>query len=120
MARRTIEVVLSDLSGEEIEEEDVRSISFSVDGVSYNIDLTVSEGEEFDEAIQPYIEAAQKVSAPRATRRASASAKKAPPAKRDPSQTQAIRDWARENGWPDLGNRGRIPRQVEEAFEAAH
>lgn len=121
MARRTIEIFVSDLSGEEIEEDEARTISFAYEGRVYSIDLSTSEGEEFDDAIKPYIDAAQKISTPRASRRSSAPAKTAAPtAKRDPAQTQAIRSWARENGWPDLGNRGRVPHQVEEAFEAAH
>lgn len=42
------------------------------------------------------------------------------PARRDPEQLKAIRTWARQNGWPDLGERGRIPREAEDAYEAAH
>ncbi|HEY7814311.1 MAG TPA: Lsr2 family protein [Nakamurella sp.] len=34
-------------------------------------------------------------------------------------QTQAIRHWARENGF-QVSERGRIPANVREAFEAAH
>lgn len=34
-------------------------------------------------------------------------------------QTQAMRHWARENGW-QVSERGRIPANVREAFEAAH
>lgn len=40
-------------------------------------------------------------------------------AKRDPEQLNAIRQWARANGWPDLGDRGRIPMAAEEAYNAA-
>jgi hypothetical protein len=31
-----------------------------------------------------------------------------------------LRAWARDNGWPDLGGRGRIPPEVRAAFEDAH
>lgn len=30
----------------------------------------------------------------------------------------AIRAWARANGWPDLGDRGRIPGEVRDAYAA--
>lgn len=38
---------------------------------------------------------------------------------RSKEQTRAIRDWANSNGY-EVSNRGRIPDQVVEAFEAAH
>lgn len=41
------------------------------------------------------------------------------PAKRDPEQTRAIRDWANSNGY-QVSSRGRIPGEIEEAYEAAH
>jgi hypothetical protein len=31
-----------------------------------------------------------------------------------------LRAWARDNGWPDLGGRGRIPPEVRAAFEEEH
>jgi hypothetical protein len=31
-----------------------------------------------------------------------------------------LRAWARDNGWPELGGRGRIPPEVRAAFEEAH
>lgn len=31
-----------------------------------------------------------------------------------------IREWARENGWPDLGDRARLPKEAETAYYAAH
>lgn len=34
------------------------------------------------------------------------------------SNNNEIRAWARENGWPDLGERGRIPEEIQLAFAA--
>jgi hypothetical protein len=34
--------------------------------------------------------------------------------------TATVRAWARDNGWPDLGDRGRVPAEATAAFEAAH
>lgn len=34
---------------------------------------------------------------------------------------QAVREWAAENGFPDVvGKRGRISREIQAAYEAAH
>lgn len=35
-------------------------------------------------------------------------------------QVQAIRAWARVSGWPDIANRGRVPREIVQAFAEAH
>jgi hypothetical protein len=35
-------------------------------------------------------------------------------------QSAEIRDWARDNGWPGLSSRGKLPAEVREAYEAAH
>jgi hypothetical protein len=35
-------------------------------------------------------------------------------------ESQEIRAWARENGWPSLANRGKLPAEVREAWEAVH
>lgn len=50
----------------------------------------------------------------------SASKSSAVRAKRDPELLNQIREWARENGYPNLGARGRIPIAAEEAWNAAH
>ena len=64
--------------------------------------------------------AAQEPEAPRRGRpKGSGTSAPAKP-KRPAEQLQQIRLWARSNGYPDLSDRGRIPAEVEAAFEAAH
>jgi hypothetical protein len=41
------------------------------------------------------------------------------PARSNREETQAIREWARQNGH-QLSDRGRIPKSVMEAYQAAH
>ena len=119
MARRTIQIFVSDISGQEVPENKARTIEFSYDGQSYTLDLTVEEGKGFDKAIKQYVDAAQPVAAPRAATRRSKGAS-AGPVKRDPLELRAIRDWARANGWPNLGDKGRIPYEAENAYNAAN
>lgn len=30
------------------------------------------------------------------------------------------REWAKKNGWPNLGDRGRLPKDAQDAFDAAN
>lgn len=41
-------------------------------------------------------------------------------AKRDPSELQAVRDWCRANGWPDLKDKGRVPIEAQAAYDKAN
>ena len=38
----------------------------------------------------------------------------------DRERLRAIREWARDSGYPELGNRGRIPQHIVDEYEAAH
>jgi hypothetical protein len=38
----------------------------------------------------------------------------------DRQRIQEIREWARSNGYPELGERGRLPGRVVDAYESAH
>lgn len=40
--------------------------------------------------------------------------------KRSKEELDEIRTWAKANGWPDLKDRGRIPQEVEDAYNAAN
>lgn len=38
----------------------------------------------------------------------------------DPSESLRIREWARENGWPNMANKGKIADEAREAYAKAH
>jgi hypothetical protein len=116
VAQRTIVQLVSDLSGEEIGAEEGRSIEFAYDGVTYRIDLTVEEAEAFDEAIAPYVEAASQLSGSRRRPGRQARSARRGGSGRD---TRAIREWANANGYK-VGDRGRIPSDIVEAYDAAN
>jgi hypothetical protein len=111
MATRTITEFIDDLTGQP--GEDVKAVEFSIDGTSYTIDLAGDNAARFRDNLSPYITAGRKTIG-KATR-ASSVRLGAAPAKRDKAQTKAIRDWARTNGY-DISDRGRIPAQVEHAY----
>lgn len=112
MATRTIVEHVDDLTGEP--GEDVSIVEFSLDSTAYEIDLSSDNAARFRDQLSPYISAGRKV----AGKGAKASARQTggtAPAKRDPQQTKAIREWARNNGYM-ISDRGRIPGSVEEAY----
>ena len=120
MAKNLIVEVTDDIDGSVIADGTGESIEFSVDGVDYAIDLKDKNAKEFRKALGYYIEHAAKVGGrrrPRSSAEVAASAKKSP--KRDPEQTRAIRQWAFDQGY-EISERGRIPADIEEAYNAAH
>lgn len=116
MAKRVIEVLTSDISGDEMKPGEGRTIDFSVDGTSYSIDLTDKEAQGFDKAIAIYVEHATKVSGRRSsgtsTRRSGGSG-------RSKEELAQVREWAQANGH-EVSPRGRIKAEVLEAYDSAH
>ncbi|MCR1981390.1 Lsr2 family protein [Cellulosimicrobium cellulans] len=105
MATTTITKIASDLSGA----DDAKTVNFAVEGTSYEVDLTKDEHTEFMRALSRYTEVGRKVSG------------RGRPSRKAPtkSNTEAIRSWARENGY-QVSDRGRISSEVQAAYEAAH
>ncbi len=56
MAKRTIVTLVDDLDGKEAAE----TVTFTVDGATYEIDLTERNAAKFRRLLAPYIEAARK------------------------------------------------------------
>ena len=111
MAQKVHIVLVDDLDGSEATE----SVSFGLDGTSYEIDLNDANAARLRDALAEFVGHARKVgSASRRGRRSSAAAAAAG----GPSARE-IRDWARSNGF-DVPDRGRVSAEVREAFDAAH
>lgn len=118
MAQKVFVELVDDLDGTVA--EDISTVSFGLDGVSYEIDLTEDNAEGLRNAFEDFINAGRRTGG-RANRRAATAttAKRPAPTATDREQTKAIRDWARQNGF-DLADRGRIPANVITAFDEAH
>ncbi len=109
----TITTFVDDLDGSEAE----GSVTFSLDGRAYEIDLCEANAEKLREQLAPYIIAGRRlglVVAPVARTGGSQS-----PVKADREQLAAIREWARKRGH-DVKNRGRIPKPILDAYHAEH
>ena len=114
MAQKYIVQLVDDLTQQPIEDGSGESVRFSLDGVSYTIDLTSDHAEEFRSSLSPYVNAARKADV---AVRAKASTPSGPRAPK--GDLKAIRDWANENGYT-VSSRGRIPSEVSTAYAAAH
>jgi hypothetical protein len=117
MARK-VQVILSDDLDDSISADE--TVSFSLDGTTYEIDLSEKNATEMRDVFGKYVTAARKVSS-RGTRASGAGRSRATGGggRMDREQAGAIREWARKNGH-EVSDRGRIPASVVEAFEAAH
>ncbi|QRP46607.1 Lsr2 family protein [Amycolatopsis sp. FDAARGOS 1241] len=113
MAQKVLVSLVDDLDGTEAEE----TVEFGLDGVTYQIDLSSENAEELRDALAQYVEHARRAGGrKRAVLRPVAGAKAAArPATVDREQNQAIRAWARKNGFA-VSDRGRIPSEVVEAY----
>ena len=109
MAKRVVVELTSDVSGETAQE----MFSFSLDGVTYEIDLTSGEASDFRESFVYYISSGRKVG--RKTRPARGTRQSTPARDYDAS---AVRAWASSNGI-GVSGRGRISQAVLAQYREA-
>lgn len=109
MAQKVNIILVDDIDGSEATE----TVTFGLDGTTYEIDLNDKNAAALREALATYVGHGRKVGAgPRRGRRSSGSAANGPSARE-------IRDWARQNGY-DVPDRGRVSAEVREAYDKAH
>ncbi len=111
MAQKVRTILVSDLSGTELA-EDGQTVKFAFLGAEYEIDLSQKEADDFADTIQKYVNAGRRVGGRRQSGASSS-------ARRDPSQTKAIKSWLDEQGI-DHPKRGRLPQDLIDQWEAAH
>ncbi len=121
MAQKVLVQFVDDLDGSV--GEDVSTVMFALDGVSYEIDLREVNAAKLRDSLQDFVNSARRTGGRIKRGVTPAQAVQSTPARptetRSKEQTKAIREWARKNGH-DLADRGRIPANVIEAFEASH
>ena len=106
MAQRVNVVLVDDLDGNDAEE----TVTFGLDGVDYEIDLSADNAAELRKTLGRYIDAGRKVGGRK---------RKGQRVAGGGTSAADIRQWARENGW-DVPERGRVSADVREAYAAAH
>jgi len=107
MAQRVNIVLTDDLDGSDA----VETITFALDGNTYEIDLSTENAEKLRSAMSKFVDAARKTGgrAKPGTRRRAATS----------GNATDIRIWAAEQGYT-VSARGRVPANIREAYEAAH
>ncbi len=109
MAQKVNIVLVDDLDGTEATE----TVSFGLDGTTYEIDLNDANAAALREALSGYVGHARKVTGGgRRTRRSSGGSSSS-------SNTKDVREWAKSQGM-DVSERGRISADVQQAYDAAH
>jgi len=103
MAQKVQVILIDDVDGSTADE----TVTFSLDGTSYEIDLTSRRAAELRDALAPWI-----ANARRTNSRSSRSS-------RSSGDVAAIRSWAKTHGHP-VSERGRISAEVRAAYEAAN
>ncbi|MFT4295164.1 MAG: Lsr2 family protein [Micropruina sp.] len=108
MARKTVVTHIDDLDGTTADE----TVVFSLDQVDYEIDLSTANAATLRDALGIYVGAARRVGGQKRAGRATR------PARTDREQLDAMRRWARENGF-EVSDRGRISKVIREAYNTA-
>lgn len=115
MAQKVQVVLVDDIDGGEAEE----TVSFSLDGVAYEIDLNAENAQNLRDALAVYVGTGRRVGgrSGRTSARSTAGSNRSP--RRSSGDSANIREWARENGF-QVSERGRISAEVREAYNKAH
>ena len=111
MVQRIHIVLEDDIDGSSADE----TVKFALDGTNYEIDLSTANATKLRDAMAPFVGHARRVTGGGRGRRAAA-ASSSSVGGATPAQ---IREWAAGAGY-ELSPRGRVPKEVREAYEAAH
>lgn len=120
MAQKVQVVLVDDLDGGTAQE----TVSFALDGVSYEIDLSEANATRFREEMAGWVGHARRVGgrtkSPRrsgGTSSGGGGGSSTGSGRSSGGESAAIREWARSNGHT-VNDRGRIPAEIKAAYEA--
>ncbi|KRE37423.1 hypothetical protein ASG73_07000 [Janibacter sp. Soil728] len=108
MAQRVQIILEDDLDGGDATE----TVTFALDGVTYEIDLNDKNAAALRDALAGYVGAGRRVSGRKSSGTSSA-------ARSSSGELSKIREWARSNGH-DVSDRGRISQKVRDAYAKAN
>ena len=108
MAQKVHIVLVDDIDGSDAEE----TVTFGLDGATYEIDLNSANAAKLRDAVAAYVGHARKVGGRRGARKSGGSSAGG-------TSAAEIRAWARSNGY-DVPDRGRVSADVRAAYDAAN
>lgn len=103
--RKTQVVLLDDIDGSEAKD----SVTFAVNGVTYELDLNEEHLAEFDKALDPWVSHGRRVGGRSTGRRPRSTARTGG------SDAARIRKWALQKGLK-VSDRGRVPATIREQY----
>jgi hypothetical protein len=112
MAKQVTVTLVDDSDGKSAADE---TVLFSLDGVSYEIDLASKNAIKLRGDLKGWVAAGRRVGG----RRRSSAGIGGDRGTIDREQSVAIREWGRRNGY-NVSRRGRIPADLVDAFHTAH
>jgi hypothetical protein len=107
MAQKVQVLLVDDITGAEAAE----TVSFSLDGVSYEIDLTAAHAKKLRDDLATWTGHARRSGGRKSTRRLAGNGQRR-------GDLSAVREWARSNGH-DVSSRGRISAVIQAAYDKA-
>jgi hypothetical protein len=110
MAKQTVVVLTDDLTGKELPDNGGETVTFSLDGTTYEIDLSHENSRIMREMLRTYVERGRRLGLghPHTRRRSNTG---------NYREAKVIREWAVSKGLLQEGSRGRIPFDVREAYK---
>lgn len=112
-------VVTDDLTGETLTDSEVETVSFAVDGITYEIDLSPTNASSLRNDIAMWIEHARPTTTARPSKNRQGPGTGAGQVTTDRKRSVAIREWANAHGHT-VSEQGRIPAAVVAAYDATH
>jgi hypothetical protein len=112
VAQKVQVLLVDDMTGGEADE----TVTFALDGASYEIDLTTENADKLRGLLSDYVDAGRKTGG-RASRGRGRAARAASAG--SSQDTAKIRAWAKDNGY-EVNDRGRVPASIKEAYDKAH
>ncbi|NEA24570.1 histone-like nucleoid-structuring protein Lsr2 [Actinomadura bangladeshensis] len=107
MAQKVQIIMTDDLDGGAATE----TVSFAIDGKAYEIDLSEKNADKLRTTLHSYMESGRRLKATRGKAQARSGSNR--------ERSAEIREWAKKKGIA-VNERGRIPGNVIEQYEAAH
>jgi hypothetical protein len=107
MAQKVQVVLVDDLDGGPADD----TVTFGLDGIGYEIDLTSENAARLRSLLAPYVDVARRTGGRKGRTTA--------PRSRGASDATAIRAWAKQAG-VEVSERGRISAEVRAAYDKAH
>lgn len=92
------------------------TVTFALDGVTYEVDLTTENAGKLRDGLAPWIAAGRRVAGRKQAGRTPATGRRS---RSGAGSANDIREWARSQGM-EVSDRGRVRDEVRAAYEAAH